>query len=368
LPRVVEKFHSMNILIIEDEPEIRNSLRDLLEINGHRVLAADDGTEGVRLAETHPDLILCDVAMPAKDGYEVLTTLRLLPRCRDIPFIFVTGRVDRAAQRQGMALGADDYLTKPFTERDLLDAIAARVRRQQPSRERIDRLLAERRATVNAPWSHELMTPLCGILVGIELIEMDADIITPAELKIPLGLIRTGAERQHSLSKKLALYYELERMKAASDRGASYCHDVAGAINAGARRAASSEHRVSDLLVRCEGGAVLLDDEHLRVAVAELTGNAFRFSQPGQPVRVSGTHRGARYRIEVVDQGVGMTEEERGQVDAFKQFGRKEREQQGLGLGLAIVRSAAELAGGFFELRPGAGSQGLKAILELPCN
>ncbi len=165
----------MKILIIEDEPAIRETLRDLLEFNGHIVTAAEDGLRGVELARECPDLILCDVGLPELDGYEVITEVRKQPQGRDIPFIFLTARAERQDQRRGMALGADDYITKPFTERDIVDAIAARIHRQQPLRERIEQLLEERRTLIGANWSHELMTPLNGVLGGLELIEEEAE-------------------------------------------------------------------------------------------------------------------------------------------------------------------------------------------------
>ena len=134
----------MKILIIEDEPAIQQTLKDLLEINGHTVIAASDGIEGVKMTSQKPDLILCDVGLPGMDGYEVIKAVRQQPESRDLPFIFLTARADRADQRQGMALGADDYVTKPFTERDLLDAIAARIDRQRPLRERVEELVEQR--------------------------------------------------------------------------------------------------------------------------------------------------------------------------------------------------------------------------------
>lgn len=121
----------MNILIIEDEPAIRETLQLCLELNGHTVIAAEDGPAGVRLAAQRPDLILCDVGLPGLDGYGVIAAIQQLPACRDIPFIFLTARAGRDDLRRGMSLGADDYITKPFTQRDILDAIAARLRRQQ---------------------------------------------------------------------------------------------------------------------------------------------------------------------------------------------------------------------------------------------
>jgi len=358
----------MKILIIEDDLAIRNTLQDLLELNGHTVLAAADGSEGVRLAERRPDLIFCDMVMPGMDGDEVIVAIRQLPYCLDIPFIFLTALTDRADQRLGMSLGADDYITKPFSERDILDAVAARVRRQQPLLERVKRLLAERRMVADAPWSHELMTPLCGVLGGLELIEAEADTIQPGELKGLLRIIRGGAERQQALSNKLVLYFDLERLRAARSPKTFRCDHAPEAIAAGAVKAAMDANRSPDLTVQCGPGSVPLAEAHILAAVAELVGNAFRFSKPGSPVSVTGTRHGARYQIEIADQGSGMTAEERAGVDAFKQFGRGKREQQGMGLGLAIARSVAEIAGGHFGLQAGSGDLGLKAILDLPCS
>lgn len=357
----------MNILLIEDEYAIRQTLQDLLEIHGHAVTAAADGIEGVRLAAQRPDLILCDIGMPGLDGYQVLTAVRQLPHGHEIPFIFLTARADRDDQRRGMALGADDYITKPFTEREIMDAINARVRRQQPLRDRLEQVLAARRREVDADWSHELMTPLNGILGGLELIESEADALQPGELKGLLALIRGGAERQLALSRKLVMYYELERLKSAPATVAPGCCDAPEAVSAAANRAAREEKRADDLLVRCEPGRVRSAEAHLLAAVAELVGNGFRFSRPGQPVVVTGRRLGDRYRIEIVDQGPGMTAEQRAQAAAFTQFGRHQREQQGLGLGLAIARMVAEIAGGRLLLEPaGPGESGLRVTLELP--
>ena len=355
----------MKILIIEDELAIRETLQDMLELNGHTVIAAADGPTGAARAAEGPDLILCDIGLPGFDGYQVLTAVRQLPEGREVPFIFLTARADRSDQRRGMALGADDYITKPFTQRDILDAIAARVQRQKPLRERVKQLVVERRSEVSANWSHELMTPLNGVLGGLELIESEADTIQPGELKQLLALIRGGAERQHTLSRKLVLYFELEQAKAAPPLARPLRCDMT-AIMTGANRAAEAAKRTADLTVRCDPGVVLLAEAYLVSAIAEVVGNAFRFSTPGQPVVVTGAHRGARYMIEISDQGPGMTAEERAGFGAFVQFGRVHREQQGLGLGLAIARSAAESGGGGLSLAEGAGGRGLRVIFDLP--
>jgi two-component system sensor histidine kinase/response regulator len=128
----------MKILIVEDEPVIRMILQEMLELNGHQVTAAADGNEAIRIAAQGPEIIFCDIGLPGKDGYEVLTAVRALPNGHDISFILLSGYVDPRDQRRGMALGADDYIFKPFSEKDITDAINARVARQRALRERND--------------------------------------------------------------------------------------------------------------------------------------------------------------------------------------------------------------------------------------
>ena len=118
------------ILVIEDEPEMRRNLATILKLEKFEVVAAEDGTEGVVAAKReNPDLILCDVMMPGMDGYQVLQALREHPPTMLTPFVFLTAKGEKADFRAGMNLGADDYLTKPVARVDLLNAITARLKR-----------------------------------------------------------------------------------------------------------------------------------------------------------------------------------------------------------------------------------------------
>jgi diguanylate cyclase len=119
------------ILVIEDEKHVRENILDLLEIENFEVIAAENGRIGLQLAQEQiPDLILCDVMMPELDGYDVLKSLRQNMVTAKIPLIFLTARATKADFRQGMELGADDYLTKPFTREELLGAIVTRLTKQ----------------------------------------------------------------------------------------------------------------------------------------------------------------------------------------------------------------------------------------------
>lgn len=119
------------ILIIEDETTIRENVLEMLTSEGFEVIEATDGEMGISLARYKiPDLVICDIMMPGIDGYQVLTYLRKHPATALIPFIFLTAKASPVYLRQGMDLGADDYLTKPFTRGELLGAITARLSKQ----------------------------------------------------------------------------------------------------------------------------------------------------------------------------------------------------------------------------------------------
>lgn len=120
------------VLIIEDNDDIRENIVELLTYAGFRVLSADNGKKGVDLALEHvPDIILCDIMMTGMDGYGVLHLLHKNEITRPIPFIFITAKSERSEIRKGMELGADDYLTKPFDDNELLTAIETRLKKKE---------------------------------------------------------------------------------------------------------------------------------------------------------------------------------------------------------------------------------------------
>ena len=120
------------ILLIEDNEVIRNNTAEILTLTGYRVQTAENGRLGVEKAlENRPDLVICDIMMPVLDGYGVLHVFNKNPQLSGIPFIFLSAKIERSDFRKGMDLGADDYLTKPFEESELLSAIEGRLSRFQ---------------------------------------------------------------------------------------------------------------------------------------------------------------------------------------------------------------------------------------------
>ena len=129
-------MNKLVILIIEDNDDIRESTAEILELANYEVLQAGNGKQGVEMAlRSLPDIILCDVMMPELDGYGVLHLLSKSKEAAAIPFIFLTAKTERSDMRKGMEMGADDYLTKPFDEVELFNAIDSRLKKRSEQKQ-----------------------------------------------------------------------------------------------------------------------------------------------------------------------------------------------------------------------------------------
>ena len=155
------------ILVIEDEEIIRENILKLLKAEGFDVTGAENGVQGLNAAVSNlPDVIICDVMMPELDGYGVLMALRSNPVTATLPFVFLTGKAERSEMRQGMELGADDYLTKPFTKAELVGAIASRLKKQEAVAEQYNTLRSQSCALIQDASDKlvQIKTSLCDAL------------------------------------------------------------------------------------------------------------------------------------------------------------------------------------------------------------
>ncbi|ACK70452.1 response regulator receiver modulated diguanylate cyclase/phosphodiesterase [Gloeothece citriformis PCC 7424] len=149
------------ILVIEDELSIRELINELLTLAEYEVIEAENGSQGIELAlTTLPDLILCDIMMPYKNGYEVLQQLQSYPETESIPFIFLTAKGTKVDFREGMSLGADDYLAKPFSEDDLLQAINTRLKKRASIEKRYLIQLTQTQEQLDYLLHHDPLTSL----------------------------------------------------------------------------------------------------------------------------------------------------------------------------------------------------------------
>ena len=119
-----------SVLIIDDNTDIRENIAEILELSGYKTFRAENGKKGIELAiRENPTVIICDIMMPELDGYGVLHMVRKNPATENTPFIFITAKTERSDLRKGMEMGADDYITKPFEDIELLNAVETRLKR-----------------------------------------------------------------------------------------------------------------------------------------------------------------------------------------------------------------------------------------------
>ncbi|MGI0487403.1 response regulator [Pantanalinema rosaneae CENA516] len=189
----------------------------LLRAEGFQAIGAENGQVGVQLAQSHlPDLIICDVMMPEMDGFDVLQRLRQTVTTKMIPFIFLSARSERQDFRQGMELGADDYLTKPFTRAELLQAITTRLNRQADINQLQQKITELQQANflkdefVNTA-AHELRSPLANIKLAIQMLELAKD---TEKQQIYLNLLHKACDREVELLNDLL---DLQRAEASSN-------------------------------------------------------------------------------------------------------------------------------------------------------
>lgn len=336
------------ILVVEDEKSIRESLLDLLRVEGFHATGAANGYIGVQLAQQQvPDLILCDVTMPQLDGYQVLTSLRQHAETAAIPFIFLTARGSREDFRQGMELGADDFLAKPCTADELLAAIASRFDKQAAVESQSQRQLDALRSSIALSLPHELRTPLNGILGLTEVLMDDFQHIDRQEMLELAQGIHKAAERLSRLIQNFLLYAELEIIARDDERLSRLRSEETRLptllITTVATAIAQQAGREADLHLNLQTLKIKISELKLKKVIEELVGNAFKFSEAGTPVQVATLITKASLALTVSDRGRGMTTEQIARLGAYMQFERTFYEQQGSGLGFAIAKRLVEL-------------------------
>ncbi len=360
---------STRILLIEDEADLRDNVADLLELEGYEVMQAANGVAGLHLASEHrPDLVLCDVMMPELDGPGVLRHLRADPATQALPFIFLTAQAEAGTIRTGMNLGADDYLTKPFDDDELLRSVATRLARHHEVARSDDSEQLRHDLTQVVP--HELRTPLVTILGCTQILRDDwADLDADFAAQLLDDVFRAG-RRLERFVENFSLYAQLElAQKDSAARSALVGQgrvDAAHVLLSQAHTVAARHDRAGDLVAQVASGIVQIAPTLLAKLADELLDNAFKFSDRGTPVALTGTPDGDAYVLTIEDGGRGFTPEQRERVAAFVQFDRAAHEQQGLGLGLYLARALATLHGGTLTMATAAHATGTRATVRLP--
>lgn len=358
-----------SVLIIEDQGIIRLNIAEALGYEGFATLEAENGRVGVQMARDHlPDLIVCDIMMPELDGYGVLLELRSDALTATIPFLFLTAIGDRSDMRKGMELGADDYLTKPFEQRELVAAINTILEKQRLLKKEYAQRLEMLRENILLSLPHELRTPLTAIVGYGVLLEEDYQSLEPEQVQNMAHYIVKAGNRLFRLIENYLIYAQIEINSTSDDwvnelRNTCIPH-AADVIGRSAEQKAEEVGRKNDLILETVNADVAISEDHLAKIIEELVDNAFKFSEPGTLVQVTTTTDDDTFALRISDRGRGMTVEQINNVGAYMQFERKLYEQQGMGLGLILAKRFTELHGGTLSITSSPG-QGTNVAIEL---
>ena len=354
-----------SILVVDDEPNNFDVIEALLSEYDYELHYAANGKSAIAsLTAFQPDLILLDVMMPEMDGIEVCKWIKASELWQTVPIIMVTALSSKTDMANCLNAGADDFISKPINSIELRARVHSmlRIKQQYDNIKTLSHIQAntinilestlnELRGTLASRMSHELNTPLNGIIGTIAMLKEDIESMDIAEIHEMLGWADESARRLESLTKKFLIYLELEvspsRQESFKVAHTKFSRDM---IESSLKSYVKDLKRSDDLQFDLKEAEIALSDRYLLTILHELVDNAVKFSTAGKMIKISSQVAENMFNLSVKDLGRGMTNEQINRIDAFVQFERKNYEQQGIGLGLRVVKKIVELAGGNFSI------------------
>ena len=344
------------ILVIEDEDDIRDILCEILSAEDFEVIAAEDGHIGVILAQEEiPDLIICDIMMPELDGYSVMSQLHQNPYTQAIPFIFLTAKASKNDLRLGMELGANDYLTKPFTKDELLGTVTTQLAKHVTIQKASLQTKEDQCDQLTRSLPDELHRPLDSILsLSSSLIE-GYDVLGRENSLEILEEIHHCSESLYRLVQNILLYRELIRIAQDSKRvrilrGLGNSSPTKAPITEIVLRQARQFNRTADLELELQDVEVQIAQSKFRKIILEIINNALRYSPVNTPIRAQSLDQDKILELLITNHGRGMTPEQISDLGGYMQVEHSIFEHRCSGLGLVIAKLLTELHGGEFKV------------------
>jgi signal transduction histidine kinase len=362
---MIAPMQTARILVVEDDPNLLEGIRAILELDQYLVVSAENGAQALdwlRNAAALPDLILSDIMMPQMDGMALLNAIRSEPQWVAIPFIFLTAKGDKVDMQRGKQLGADDYLVKPFDADDLLIAVEARLKRQRALNDAQTDSINSLKRNILSILNHEFRTPLTFIVAYADMLNnpVTTQDLSDTELLGFLKGVSSGASRLRRLIENFILLVELQTGDAERtfEWRRSQINDMAQLLQTVCDRTilVSTPDRPYQIEVQGDLPPFVADREYLMIALAQLVNNAIKFSPPNTPIILGARAANGEISLSVTDYGRGIPEAEIAAIwETFYQVNRAHHEDQGTGSGLAIVQGIARMHGGRVHVESEAG-------------
>lgn len=349
------------ILVIEDEMSLLENISIMLEIRGFDVLKSTNGKNGVILAfDNEPDLIICDINMPEMDGFQVLDIIRANPATKLIPFIFLTARTGKDDIRRGMNLGADDYISKPFTEADLISTVTSRLGKHQALsdtfNENLDSLCVK--ILENMP---------CDMKAPLDNIQNYSAILSEEYLNGSTKNVKEYSDKIYSsaleLKKRFNNYFSY--ISLLDYKFPKFIPPEAYARNANAillkviARTEASYPDMPEVKYTPLAGGIKMQNEHFEQVVAEVLDNAFKFTKGKESVVISHTVSDTILNLTISNVGLPFSNAALYSISGFSQFNKTLFEEHSLSLGLAIAKRILSLYDGSMNIEHKDGCTGV---------
>lgn len=365
------------ILVIDDEIILRTEVTEWLTLEGYTAADAADGVQGIEFARRDlPDLIICDITMPKLDGYGVLLELRSDPATMNIPFIFVTARASYEDVRRGMDLGADDYITKPFTRLELLHAVQTRLYKKAAQEQNYhreveqwqqafeqERAQRQLKSKLIAMFSHDFRTPLTSIMSSNTFLRDYADRIDKSRQQTYFNRIESSVRQLTQMLDDMLMIAQMETNNLEYKPQPVNLDDFLRRIIEEFQMTHAKTHPI--VLESRFMGSINADPRLLRQIAVNLISNAIKYSPQGGEVKIILERIASQVILTVQDRGIGIPLADQDRL--FNAFQRASNvgEVRGTGLGLAIVKQAVDLHHGTIHLESEV-SKGTRITIQIP--
>ncbi|MUG99887.1 response regulator [Scytonema sp. UIC 10036] len=339
---------SPKILIIDDEPDNFDVIDTLLESEGYQLSYASNGNKALNLLKTfQPDVILLDVMMPQMNGIEFCQKFKSHSQWKHIPVIMVTSLTDKEDLSKCLAMGADDFLSKPVNGLELRARVKSmlRIKQQHDALQETMRL----REDLSQSIVHDLRNPLTIILSSAAILRT-SDYSPERQEKKTMNIITAG-QRLQLMIDSLLLMAKLESGKMVLTRTEVDLHELCASALADLEPLAVQNRRKPIGNLPAPGGSICVDRSLFRRVVDNLLSNAIKFAPPDSEIILSADYPApGRARIQVADSGLGVKEELHQIIFEKYEIGTPIKESSQLGLGLAFCKMVVEAHGGYIKV------------------